>query len=153
MSEELPGLAPLRAMLGASDNSQLIVRGMAIVVAVGTFYVVSTEALYGDAPPLPQSQVEANIAPIGTVALTAPPAPAVESAPVAEEARQLRKPLRSLKKLRAEEAPAVEEAAPVAEEAPAVEEAAPVAEEAPAVEETAPVAEEAPAVEEDRSGR
>jgi len=116
MSEELPGLAPLRAMLGASDNSQLIVRGMGIIVAVGTFYVVSTEALYGDAPPLPLTQVEANIVPIGTVALTAPPAPAVEEVPAVEET-----------------APVVEEAAPVAEEAPAVEETAPVAEEAPAV--------------------
>ena len=138
MSEELPGLAQLRAMLGASDNSQLIVRGMAIVVAVGTFYVVSTEALYGDAPPLPPSQVEANIAPIGTVALTPPPAPpaapAVVEAPAVEEAAPV-----------AAEAPAAEEAAPVAAEAPAVEETAPVAVEAPAAEEAAPVVEEAPA--------
>jgi len=95
MSEELPGLAQLRAMLGASDNSQLIVRGMSIIVAAGTFYVVSTEALYGDAPPLPQSQVEANIAPIGAVALTAPPAapaPAVEAAPAVEETAPVAEP-------------------------------------------------------------
>ncbi|MGQ9831993.1 MAG: hypothetical protein ACUVQI_10450, partial [Thermochromatium sp.] len=90
MSEELPGLAQLRAMLGASDNSQLIVRGVGIIVAVGTFYVVSTEALYGDVPPLPASEVAANIAPIGTVTLTPPPAPpaVVETfAPVAEKAQ------------------------------------------------------------------
>ncbi len=52
------------------------------------------------------------------------------------------------KKAEEGDAPAAEEAAPVAEEAPAAEEVAPVAEEAPAVEEVAPVAEEAPAVEE-----
>jgi len=44
-----------------------------------------------------------------------------------------------------EEAPAVEEVAPVAEEAAPVEEAAPAAEEAAPVEEVAPAAEEAPA--------
>jgi resuscitation-promoting factor RpfA len=82
MSEELPGLAQLRAMLGASDTSQLIVRGLSIAVAAGTFYVVSTDALYGDAPPLPLAQIEANVVPIGNVTLVTPPAPA----PVAEVA-------------------------------------------------------------------
>ena len=128
MSEELPGLASLRAMLGVSDNSQLIVRGMSIIVAVGAFYVVSTEALYGDVPPLPPSQVAANVAPIGTVTLAKPPAP----------------PAAAVNEPTAETAPVVESSVPVAEEAPAVEETAPVAEAVPAVEEAAPVAEPAP---------
>jgi small subunit ribosomal protein S16 len=66
---------------------------------------------------------------------------AEEAAPVAEEVA-----------VEADaEAPAAEEAAPVANEAPAAEEAAPVVEEAPAAEEAAPAeaaAEEAPVAEE-----
>ncbi|WP_200375465.1 hypothetical protein [Thiocystis violacea] len=158
MNEVVPGLGQMKATLIGGDMSQYIVRGLGILVAVGTAYVVSSEALYGNPPPLPASVVAVNIAPIGTVALVKPPAPPAEpvaaeptAAPVAEETA-------------IEAAPAVEEAvtaepveaAPVAEEAPAAmaepEVAAPsepVAEEtaveaAPVVE--TPVVEEAPAV-------
>ena len=118
MTEVVPGLAQARAMLGNIDSSKIIVGGVGLLVIIGTLYATSSGKLAVDQVQLNSQQIAANLARVGTLALTKPPAPPA-AAPAAETP--------------ATEAPAATPAAETPAAAPATEApaAAPVTEAQP----------------------